>query len=87
MRHTRRVVALELGVVGFAGVVPLGIRAHRDSHLRCSRSVPAELRAYRSIAAARASAAFISKAAMVGNCRETVPTLLPSPSTKFTFAV
>ena len=89
---TGRVVALELGVVGLTGAVPDGLAAHRESHLRCSRSAPAELRAYRSIAASRAalssaSAAFALKAAIVGDCRETLPTRFPSPSRKFTFAV
>jgi len=75
-------VALELSVVGLAGEVSLGHSAHRESHLRCSRFAPAELRAYRSIAVARAvfartSLAFALNVAIEGDCRETVPTLFP----------
>lgn len=55
----------------------------RKSHLTvlCQSIAPAKA------ALARASAAFASKATIVGDCRETVPTFLPSPSMMFTFAV
>ena len=65
-------------------------RPRRPLQVEDRRSSPA--RTCQSIAAARAalsstSAAFASKAAIVGDWSETLPTRLPSPSRKFTLAV
>lgn len=101
----RRVAAPRLTVVGLSGAVPDGSVAHRESHLRCSRSgsdepsrvealfpLPRNFVPTGSNAAARAvlfmsATAFASNAAIGGDWSETIPTLFPFPSTKFTFAV